>query len=92
MDLRYFYWIIVGFLTYDSPNRAIILTILAVIYFIGVMIEKDIPGISFGINSTGSWVFLYPEFEYGPNLFAIWVIIISLNYLFVKAVWKRNFK
>ncbi len=89
MDTRYFYWVLVGVLAFESPNRELVAIILAAIYTIGVLKNLDLPGLSFGINCCGIWILLFPSFDYGIKVYAMWVILLSINYLIVKGIWAK---
>ena len=91
MDIRYYYWLLVGLLAFESPNREFVAVILAAIYTISVLVELDLSGLSFGINCCGIWIILFPSFNYNLGIYAAWVLLVSINYLVVKAVWKRRF-
>jgi len=92
MDLRYFFWILVGAFAFESPYRDLVAIIAVVIYSVGVLMEGDISGLSFGLNNVGIWFVIIPYFEFDLNVFAVWVILCSVNYLVVKNVWTRILK
>lgn len=90
MDIRYYYWLLVGLLAFESPNREFVAVILAAIYTISVLVELDLSGLSFGINCCGIWILLFPNFSYGVQVYILWIILISFNYLLVKFLWTRS--
>lgn len=92
MDLRFLYWIMVGAMAFESPYRDLVAIIAAAIYIVGVIIEFDLPGISIGLNSIAIWFALFPRVEFSLTTYAIWVILISINYLVVKAYWNWRSK
>jgi len=90
MDIRYFYWVLVGALAFESPYRDLVAIIAASIYVVGVLMDADLSGLSFGLNNIGIWFVIMPSFDFGINVFATWTILVSINYLIVKYIWSRR--
>jgi len=84
MDLRFFYWILFGVIAEITPAREYLFIIGIVLYAISMLYEHDFPGLLFGLLNVGYGYLVFEGFIENPNRFAIWVIVVSLNYLVIK--------
>lgn len=87
MDLRFYFWVFLGMVSQESPYRNYVAIVASILYLYGCILKGDIPGLVFGANCIGMGFLLFTSFDYSIFLIAIWVILVSINYLVVKYLW-----
>ena len=90
MDIRFFYWVFFGVIAEFNPARGYLFIVGIILYAVSMLYEQDFAGLLFGLLNIGYGYLVFENFGDNPNRFAVWVIVVSLNYLAIKRYYGQK--